>query len=76
MVYSSRTTILPGSGRPTGCLEGSICRCGARRDEANNAPYFRSNIEPNNAANNYWSNVLNNVAENARYSRGFKLRLS
>jgi hypothetical protein len=55
-----RTTILPGSGRPTGRLGGSICRHSATRDEAYNRSYFNLNNEPNKVAKNCWNNVSNN----------------
>jgi hypothetical protein len=59
-VRLTRTTILPGSGRPTGRLGGSICRHSAGHDEAYNWVYFKSNNEPNDDANNCRINVSNN----------------
>jgi hypothetical protein len=64
------TTILPGSGRPTGCLPGSLCRHSLGRDVAYNCSNIDANIEPNNVANNYRSNDSYDFVNNARYSDG------
>ena len=73
MVSADRsTTILPPTPRPKGRLGGSICRYSATCDEACNSPYFESNNEPNNAANDCRNIVLNNVSSNAPNIDGFK----
>ena len=47
----------------------------ATRDEAYNSPYFKSNNEPNNVANNCRSNDWYHFTNIARYSDEWILRL-
>ena len=56
VVQRSGTTILPGSGRPTGRLGGSICRHSAKYERTHNYMNINANIEPNDAAKNVWNN--------------------
>jgi len=74
VVHRSRTTILPPTPRPTGRLGGSICRCSERRVEAYNDRSFDSNIDSNNDADDDGFNFRDNVASNARFSDGLRLR--
>jgi len=67
-------TILPGSGRPTDCPGGSICRCSMRHNKAYNWAYFKSNIELNDDTSNCRNNVSNNYLNNQPNSDGFRLR--
>ena len=76
MVGRIPTTILPPTPRPTGRLGGSICGKSARRDEAYNQPYIKSNIEPINVANNCWNYDLYDFAKNTRYSEASRSRYS
>jgi hypothetical protein len=39
-----------------------------RHNKAYNWAYFKSNIEPTNAAKNFWNNDWNDFASNLRYS--------
>ena len=52
VVGRGRTTILPWSGRPTGCLPGSLRRPGARCFEASDYTSIDSSIEPKNVSKN------------------------
>ena len=70
VVGQSLTTIPPGSGRPTGCLPGSLCRHSSRRDVAYNCSNIDASIAPNNDASNCRSNDSYDFVKNARYSDG------
>jgi len=67
-------TILPGRGRPTGCLGGSICRCGARHIETYNYTDINSHIAARNAAKNCRSNDRSSFASSAQNKAGLRLR--
>ncbi len=68
------TTILPWGERPTGRLPRGLCRYNARRVEAYNDRSFDSNIDSNIDANDDGFNFRNDVASNAWYSDGLRLR--
>jgi hypothetical protein len=77
MVWAGRwTTILPWSGRPTDCPPGSICRYGARYDEACNCRYFKTNNESNDEATNFRDNCWNEFRNRKRFRLRSRSRLS
>jgi hypothetical protein len=72
MVWAGRVaTILPGTGRPTDCLGGSVCRHVARYDRTYNCWYFETNNESNDDAKNFWNNCWHDFLNFSRFNPGY-----
>jgi len=69
------TTILPGSGRPTDCLGGSVRQRGARFTKINDDQYLKSHNERNDNGYGFSNDLRNDFSNGARDSKGLRLRL-